>query len=128
MDALLATSYVKTIINILSDEVRNRRIDTKDVILWKPVFVALNEVTVYYYLLSVRYATERKIAEAKKTYALIPSFEVLPEEWKAENANLQAYLSGKVTYFYPAIGKAVATFSVEKEATNISFIQHCCKE
>lgn len=123
MDALLATSYVKTIINILSDEVRNRRIDTKDVILWKPVFVALNEVTVYYYLLSVRYATERKIAEAKKTYALIPSFEVLPEEWKAENANLQAYLSGKVTYFYPAIGKAVATFSVEKEATNISFIQ-----
>jgi len=123
MDALLATSYVKTIINILSDEVRNRRIDTKNVILWQPVFVALNEVTVYYYLLAVRYATEKKLVEAKNTYALIPSIEALPEEWRAENANLQAYLSGKSSYFYPAIGKAVATFSVEKEVTNVSFIQ-----
>ncbi len=123
MNALLATSYVKTIINILADEVRNRRIDTKDVKLWQPVFVALNEIAVYYYLLAVRYATEKKIAEAKNTYALIPSFEVFPDEWKSENANLQAYLSGKVSYFYPDIGKAVATFSVEKEVTSISFIQ-----
>lgn len=123
MNALLATSYTKTIINILADEVRRRRIDISKVLLWHPVFVAMEEVTVYYYLLSVRYATEKKYEEAKRSYALIPTFETLPEEWSVEHADLQAYLSGSTNYFYPSVGSAVATLSIEKDATNISFIQ-----
>lgn len=123
INALLATSYVKTIINILADEVRRKRIDINKVLPWRPVFVAMEETTVYYYLLSVRYATEKKYEEAKKAYALIPSFETLPEEWSAEHADLQAFLSGSTNYFYPSVGNAVATISIEKDATNISFIQ-----
>lgn len=123
MNALLATSYVKTMINILADEVRRRRIDVSKVLLWRPVFVAMKEVPAYYYLLSVRYATEKNYEEAKKAYTLIPTFDGLPEEWNVEHADLQAYLSRSTNYFYPSVGSAVATLSIEKDATNISFIQ-----
>lgn len=123
MNALRATSYAKTFINILSDEVRNRRIDVNKVSLWQPVFVSMNEVTVYYYLLAVSYAADKRVDEAKKTYALIPSLGTLPEEWNSEHADLHAYLCGDVNYFNPSVGNAVASFYAEKEATNISFIQ-----
>ena len=123
MNALLATSYVKTIINILADEVRRRKIDVSNVLLWHPVFVAMDAVSIYYYLLSVRYAMEKKYEEAKKAYALIPAFDGLPEEWNIEHADLQSYLSRSTNYFYPSVGSAVATLSIEKDATNISFIQ-----
>lgn len=123
MHALVATSYVKTIINIFADEVRRRRIDVNKATLWRPVFISLGEDTVFYYLLSVCYAEEKNRAKAKQTYSMILSFENFPEEWNAERADLEAYLSNETDYFYPSIGMAVATLSIEKDATNVSFIQ-----
>lgn len=122
MHALVATSYVKTIINIFADEIRRRRIDVNTAVLWRPVFISLEEVTVFYYLLSVCYAEEKNQEKAKQTYSMILSFENFPEEWNAERADLEAYLSNENSYFYPSIGTAVATLSVEKDATNVSFI------
>lgn len=123
INTLMCTSYVKTIINNLAQEIREHKASSTDVTRWKPVFASMNEMSIFFYLLSLRYAIERKKTDAKTTLSSIPSLDKLPVEWLEEKSRLEAYLSGEVMYFNPGEGMAIATLAVEKEATNVSFIQ-----
>ena len=123
MTALQATSYIKTIINILAEEVRQNRVSIELLSLWQPVFVSFEETSIYFYLMSVRYAMSKRTNEAKESFAMISYAEKIPEEWNGERADLQAYLTGYTSYFSPSTGKSIASFSAEKDATDISFTQ-----
>ena len=119
---LLSTNYVKTIINYLAGEVRKRNISVASLMVWRPVFAAMKELSAYYYIVALKYAMERNPDKAKETLASIPSENELPMEWSEEKLRLEGYISGKMRFFYPGEGIAIATLSVEKEAKNVSFI------
>lgn len=121
---LLSTSYIKTIINILSQDIRKRKISTAAVIRWRPVFASMNELSTFYYLLAIKYAIERNVKDAKQALFSIPLLSDLPVEWLEEKSRLELYLSGEAKYFNPGEINAIDTLSVEKEATNVSFIQN----
>lgn len=123
MAALQATSYIKTIIDILAEEVRQNRVSIELLSLWQPVFVSFEETSIYFYLMSVRYAMSKRSNEAKESFAMISYAEKIPEAWNGERADLQAYLTGYTSYFSPSTGKSIASFSAEKDATDISFTQ-----
>lgn len=123
MSALQTTSYTKTIINILAEEVRQNRINVDLLALWQPVFVSFDEPSIYFYLMSVRYAMNKATNEAKNSFAMISDIETLPDEWNGERADLQAYLIGNIGHFSPSTGNPMASFSVEKDVTDISFTQ-----
>lgn len=122
MQVLLATSYTKTIVINLADDIVHKRIDAEETKLWKPVFEAMNELQTYYYLLAVCYAIRQNLEESKKAYSQITVFEALPGEWSLDRNNLESYLAGKNKAFKLSSSNSIATLAAEKEAMDISFL------
>lgn len=129
MLALEATSYKKTIIVNLLDEIKKRKIDVNEIKLWMPVFRSFGNLSVYYYMLAVRYALDRKKENAIEAFSSISEQAILPKEWVEDIKNLRGYLLGKSHYFSMVSNSTLQTLAIEKDAEAVSFINTVfCKD
>ena len=122
MNALMATSYKKTILVNLAADIRRKKINAEEIKLWMPVMESMDELQIYYYLLAVKYAIDRKKEDAQSAYSQIIVFSVLPDEWSIERSNLEAYVSGRQESFFASRNSSISSLVTEKEATDISFL------
>lgn len=122
--ALWATSYESTIIFMFGDDVRNikKRCSLQKINLWELVFRSISQMSVYYYLVSVWYAIDRKKEEATAAYDKIIIKNDIPAEWNQERKELEAYLDGRSNRFFVNSSKHVSILSAETEAKNLNFI------
>ena len=121
MLALDATSYKKTILINLLDEIRRGKIGVEEIKLWMPVFQFYKELSVYYYMLAAKYALERKKEDARNCFSYIVDKNALPREWGEDIKNLEAYLLGKTHYFALVNNNTLQTLVIEKDAESVSF-------
>ena len=122
--ALWATSYETTIMFMFGDDIRNvrKRCTFQKIKLWEKVFRSISQMSVYYYLVSVWYAIDRKREEAQAAYNKIIIKKDIPAQWNQERKELEAYLEGRSDRFFANSNKNVSTLSAETEAQNLDFI------
>ena len=122
--ALWATSYKTTIMFKFGDDIRNvrKRCTFEKIKLWEKVFQSISKMSVYYYLVSVWYAIDRKREEAQTAYDKIIIKNDIPAQWNQERKELEAYLEGRSDRFFANSHKDVSTLSAETEAQNLDFI------
>lgn len=122
--ALWATSYETTIMFMFGDDIRNvrKRCTFQKIKLWEKVFRSISQMSVYYYLVSVWYAIDRKREEAQIAYNKIVVKNDIPAQWNQERKKLEAYLEGRNDRFFANSHKNVSTLSAETEAQNLDFI------
>lgn len=128
MVALMATSYKKTIVVNLAADIRHNKINAEEIKLWMPVLESIDELQTYYYLLAVRYAIDRKKEDAQKAYSQITVSSALPDEWRIERNNLEAYVSGKQDSFFTSSNSSILSLVTEKEAADISFLHNIASD
>lgn len=122
--ALWATSYETTIMFMFGDDIRNvkKRCTSLKIKLWEKVFRSISQMSVYYYLVSVWYAIDRKREEAQTAYSKIIVKNDIPAQWNQERKELEAYLEGRSDRFFTNSQKNISTLSAETEAQNLDFI------
>lgn len=122
--ALWATSYETTIMFMFGDDIRNvrKRCTFQKIKLWEKVFRSISQMSVYYYLVSVWYAIDRKREEAQAAYNKIIIKKDIPAQWSQERKELETYLEGRSDRFFANNNKNVSTLSAETEAQNLDFI------
>ena len=122
--ALWATSYETTIMFMFGDDIRNvrKRCTFQKIKLWEKVFRSISQMSVYYYLVSVWYAIDRKREEAQAAYNKIIIKKDIPAQWNQERKELETYLEGRSDRFFANNNKNVSTLSAETEAQNLDFI------
>lgn len=123
MDALSVTSYKKTIVVNMLDEIKRRKIDVDEICLWKPVFEFYGDISIYYLMLSERYALDKKRENALQTFALIHNLAEIPNEWSEDVENLKRFLSGQSNYFAMTSNSKLQSLVIEKDAESVSFIR-----
>lgn len=128
MVALMATSYKKTIIVNLAADIRHNKINIEEIKLWMPVLESIDELQTYYYLLAVRYAIDRKKEDAQKAYSQITVPSALPDEWRIERNNLEAYVLGRQESFFASSNSSISSLVTEKEAADISFLYNVASD
>lgn len=122
ISALKATSYTKTILIIMADEIIRRKIEVDAIRLWMPVFDALGELQSYYYLLAVRNALNRDRDRTLEAFSHIGSMDAIPKEWREDAKNLEAYAIGTNKTFYISSSSAIQTVAMEQSAEAVSFV------
>ena len=122
--ALWATSYETTIMFMFGNDIRHvkLRCTLQKIERWEKVFRSISQMSVYYYLISVWYAIDRKRGDAQTAYNKIVAKNDIPTQWKQEQKELEAYLERRSDRFIVNSNKKVSTLSTEKEAQNLDFI------
>lgn len=122
--ALWSTSYETTIMLMFGEDIRNvrKRCTFQKIKRWEKVFRSISKMSVYYYLISVWYAIDRKREEAQSTYDKIIIKNDIPVQWNQERKELEAYLEGRSDRFFANNHKNISTLSAETEAKNLEFI------
>ncbi len=122
--ALGETSYKTTIIFMFGKDIRNikKRCTFQKIKLWEKVFRSMSQMSVYYYLISIWYAVDRKREEARVAYDKVIAKNDIPTQWNQERKELEAYLEGKSDKFFVSELRKVSILSTETEAKNLDFI------
>lgn len=122
MIALSVTSYKKTIVINMLDEIKRRKIDAEEILLWKPVFEFYGDLSIYYLMISERYALDKKKEHAANAFAMVSDLKEIPNEWAEDVNNLKEFLTGQRNYFTMTSNNQLQALVIEKDAESVSFI------
>lgn len=87
------------------------------------MFEFYGDISIYYLMLSERYALDKKRENASQTFALIHNLAEIPNEWSEDVENLKRFLSGQSNYFAMTSNSKLQSLVIEKDAESVSFIR-----